>query len=62
VKRQPQRTELEVLSEEEATPVASSDHKALFGSKVKPVARQPDKIASKAVTVKTDLPDMFGPT
>jgi len=35
--------ELEVLSEEDESPVPSNDHKLLFGSKVKPV-RQADKV------------------
>lgn len=45
-KKRPLTKELEVLSEEEGTPLPSEDHKLLFGSKVKPV-RQSDKIEDK---------------
>lgn len=62
------KTELEVLSEEEATPVASDDHKMLFGSKVKPAARQPDKVVAPKTTIAAVgraeqlQSDLFGPT
>lgn len=64
------KQELEVLYEEEETPVASSDHKMLFGSKIKPERPDPPakplpmlenhkKAADRAEQMQADL---FGPT